>query len=718
MNTARAAAFQLTVAIGAFLLFLVEPMAARFLLPWFGGSPSVWSTCLLFFQAALLGGYVYAHLTRRLGPARQARLHLVLLALAILTLPIVPSPAWKPADPSHPAARILLLLTATVGLPYVLLAATAPMIQDWFARIGAASEGDGGGGRPVYWLYALSNLGSLLGLLAYPSAIERLFSIRGQSFFWSAGFVVFCAVCAWAASGVMRIPASAIDVDAGSEDPAHGSGLPAHGSELPAYGAVGRTFRSGAGDTAMWILLSLTGSGLLLAATNELCQNVAVVPLLWIVPLTLYLLTFIFCFSGLYRRSIFMWPLLAAIGGTGWMLRQTVTMDFKWQVAALLSALFFGCMVCHGELVSIRPASRRLTAFYLAIAAGGSIGGLAVALVAPVVLDRLWEFPFFTLMPLVLLTISAARDPATRLKRGVWRIGWLMLAGALAAAIVAFVKPGESDGSTEIARTRNFYGILIVADDDEKYEPRLRRLQNGKILHGAQFVDPAHKQDVTTYYGDGSGIEVAIDQHPKRDAGQPLQIGVVGLGAGTIAGLGQAGDTVRFFEINPAAIDFARRYFSFLSGTDARVEIAVGDARLSLEREMRDPARRHTYDVLAIDAFSGDAIPVHLLTREAFTLYREALREDGVLAVHVSNHYLDLPPIVRGLAAEQGRQAVRIEAPDDESRALDSSTWMLVTTNAALLENAAPFIQSAQPGERSLVWTDAFSSLLQVLKKE
>jgi hypothetical protein len=708
VKTARAAAFQLTIAIGAFLLFLVQPMSARFLLPWFGGSPSVWSTCLLFFQAALLGGYVYAHLTRRLGPARQARLHVVLLALAILTLPIAPSPAWKPIDASHPAARILLLLTATVGLPYVLLAATAPMVQDWLARLGPVESA--GRGRAVYWLYALSNLGSLIGLLAYPTAIERLLSIRAQAWFWSGAFVVFCAVCAWTAVIVMRAPPPAAD-DAGSDAPAC--------TVMDATDtAVARTIRSGAGDTAMWILLSATGTGLLLAVTNELCQNVAVVPLLWIVPLTLYLITFIVCFSGLYRRSIFMWPLLAALGGVGWMLQQTVTMAFHWQVAALLSALFFGCMVCHGELVSIRPAPRRLTAFYLAVAAGGSLGGIAVALVAPVVLTRLWEFQFFTLMPLVLLTISAARDRESRLRRGWWRVGWLVLAGALAACAVAFVKPKESDGSTEIDRTRNFYGILIVADDDPKYVPVLRRLQNGKILHGAQFVDPDHKQDVTTYYGDGSGVEVAIDRHPKREAGQPLQIGVVGLGAGTIAGLGVAGDTVRFFEINPAAVDVARNYFTFLSGTKARVEVVVGDARLSIEREMRDPARRHTYDVLAIDAFSGDAIPVHLITREAFALYREALRDDGVLAVHVSNHYLDLPPIVRGLGAEVGQQVVRIETADDESRALDSSTWMLVTNNAALLENAASYIQSPEPGERSLVWTDAFSSLLQVLKRE
>jgi hypothetical protein len=695
VRTANAAAFQLTIAIGAFLLFLVEPMAARFLLPWFGGSPSVWSTCLLFFQAALLAGYVYAHLTRRLGPGRQARLHLVLLVVAIATLPIIPSPAWKPVDPSHPAGRILLLLTATVGLPYVLLAATAPMVQDWFARLAAHDAESARPRHAVYWLYALSNLGSLLGLLAYPTSIERLLSIRGQAWFWSGGFVFFCFVCAWAALQVWRLPAPAVTAAELAHD------------EAPVRAA----------DWAMWLLLSLTGTGLLLAVTNELCQNVAVVPLLWIVPLTAYLLTFILCFSGMYRRSVWMWMLIGALGYLSWLTRQSVTQPFAMQVGALLAVLFSGCMVCHGELVHIRPAPRHLTAFYLAIAGGGSVGGIAVALVAPMVFSRLWEFPIFTLLPLALLVVAIARDGESRLHRGWWRLGWTVIVAGLAVSTYELMRPPESDNSTEIARTRNFYGVLTVLDDDPDQEPVLRRLRNGTILHGAQFVDPAHKMDVTTYYGDGSGVEVAIDQHPKRDAKQRLRIGVIGLGAGTIAALGQAGDTVHFYEINPAAVDFAQHYFTFLSGSPAAVEITLGDARLSLERELRDPAKQHLYDVMAIDAFSGDAIPVHLLTREAFALYREALREDGVLAVHVSNHYLDLPPIVRGLAAEQGRKVAMIETMDDDSRALDSSTWMLVTGNEAMLENAKPYATKPEPNERSLVWTDAFSSLLQVLKK-
>jgi hypothetical protein len=695
VRTANAAAFQLTIAIGAFLLFLVEPMAARFLLPWFGGSPSVWSTCLLFFQAALLAGYIYAHMTRRLGPGRQARLHLLLLAVAVVTLPIIPSPSWKPADPTHPAGRILLLLTATVGLPYVLLAATAPMVQDWFARLSTRAADEAAHGRhAVYWLYALSNLGSLLGLLSYPTSIERWLSIRGQSWFWSAGFAAFCVICGWAALQVWRLPAPPSTAPEGAADPS------------PVRG----------GDRAMWIVLSLTGSGLLLAITNELCQNVAVVPLLWIVPLTAYLLTFILCFAGLYRRSVWMWVLPGGLGFLSWLVRQTVTEPFSMQVGALLAVLFSGCMVCHGELVHIRPAPRHLTAFYLAVAAGGSIGGVAVALLAPMIFDRLWEFPLFALLPLALLMIAIGRDAQSRLRRGWWRVGWAVLTAALCASTYELVRPPEADGSKEIARTRNFYGVLTVLDDDPGIPPVLRRLRNGQILHGAQFLDAAHKTDVTTYYGDGSGVEVAIDQHPKRDDQEPLRIGVVGLGAGTIAGLGQAGDVVHFFEINPAAVELARRYFTFLADSPATIEVTLGDARLSLERELRDPAKQHIYDVLAIDAFSGDAIPVHLLTREAFALYRQALREDGVLAVHVSNHYLDLPPIVRGLAAEQGRQVVQIETTDDDERALDSSTWMLVTNNPGMLENAEPYATKAEPGERSLVWTDAFSSLLQVLK--
>ncbi len=467
----------------------------------------------------------------------------------------------------------------------------------------------------------------------------------------------------------------------------------------------------------MWILLACTGTGLLLAVTNELCQDVAVVPLLWIVPLALYLVTFILCFSGAYRRWFWMWMLLAAMGAAAYLAQTDGPGGFAAQVGTLIGLLFSGCMVCHGELVAIRPPTRHLTAFYLAVAAGGGIGGVAVALVAPVVLTRLWEFQFFALLPFALLLVCMFRDAHARLRRGYWRLGWLPLVAALGYCVVALVKPRTSDDATEIARTRNFYGVLTVLEDPPGNDA-LRTLKNGRILHGVQYVDPKRRSEVTSYYGDGSGVELAIDRHPRRLVNQPLQVGVIGLGAGTIAALGHEGDTVRFFEINPAVVDFSRRYFTFLSGAKAHVEVVGGDARLSLERELRSPAAHHTYDVMAIDAFSGDAIPVHLLTREAFALYREALREDGILAVHVSNRYLDLAPVVQGLAAEQARRALVIETADDDERALDSSTWILVTGNAAFIDAAAPYAGAPAPNARTIVWTDAFSSLLQVLKRE
>jgi SAM-dependent methyltransferase len=684
------------IGLGAFLLFLVQPMAARFVLPWFGGGPTVWSTCLLFFQVALLAGYGYAHLTRRLSLPRQAQLHVALLLLAALTLPIAPSAAWKPVDAEAPGVRILLLLAASLGAPYVVLAATAPLMQDWFAR--------GGPGGAPYRLYAWSNAGSLAALLLYPLAVEPFLPMRAQALVWSALFMIFCLVCAWSAVRVVRVaPGAGVAPDAGvagENDPAGAAGY-----REPA-----------AGDGVMWVVLAACGSGLLLAATNELCQNIAIVPLLWILPLTCYLLTFIFCFADGYRRSIWAPLLLVAVGGAAWASRLSVD-SFALQMATVFGVLIAGCMVCHGELVRIRPDARRLTSFYLAVAAGGSLGGVSVALVAPSVLDRLWEFPIFALLSLLLLLIAMYRDPLSRLRSGARPAVWTGLFTALCVAAVAFTWPDRSDTAIEIARTRNFYGVMSVDDDPLSVGPRMRRLHNGRILHGAQFLDPAKKDIPATYYGDGSGIDLAIRQHPRRLAAQPLHIAVVGLGAGTMAALGEAGDTIRFFEINPAAETFARRYFTFLADSAASITVVIGDARLSLERGVRDGPGAGAYDVIAVDAFSGDAIPVHLLTREALAVYLAALRPGGVLALHVSNRYLDLRPVVRGLAQEAGQEVLEIEAEDDGSRAIELTTWMLVTSNETFAAGARSLAQGARAGSQSIVWTDTFSSLIPVLKR-
>jgi hypothetical protein len=676
------------VGLGAFLLFLIQPMAARFILPWFGGAPTVWSTCLLFFQIALLAGYTYAHVTRRLSLPRQAALHATLLIVAVLALPIAPSASWKPVDASAPALRILLLLTVTLGPPYVVLAATAPLMQDWFARTHA--------GAVPYRLYAWSNAGSLLALLAYPLAVEPFLTLQAQARAWSILFVVFCGVCGWTALRVMRVGGVAADAPATAVSP--------------------EDARVAAGDVWMWVLLSACGSALLLSATNQLCENLAVVPLLWILPLALYLITFILCFAGAYRRAVWAPLLLAGAAGAGWALR-VVEHPLPLQVGTIVLVLLAGCMVCHGELVRLRPHVSRLTFFYLAVAAGGSLGGMSVALAAPALLDRLWEFAIVTVLALLLLLAALYRDPQSRLHRGARPFAWAGLSIAFCTAAAAFAVRPPDDSGTELARTRNFYGILIVAEDAPgAIEPRMRRLLNGRILHGAQFLDAERKKTAPSYYAEGSGVELAIRRHARRIAAQPMRIGAVGLGAGTIAAWGEAGDSMRFFEINPAAETYARRYFTFLSDSRAAVDVAIGDARLSLERELLDGPGHRAYDVLAIDAFTGDAIPVHLLTREAFALYFAAMNPDGVLALHVSNRYLDLMPVVRGLAREIGLEALQIEQEEDAWNAVEASTWMLVTRDGAFVERVRASAEPAEPDTRSLVWTDAFSSVIRVLK--
>jgi len=686
--TSRPTPLVAAAALGAFLLFLVQPMAARFILPWFGGAPTVWSACLLFFQIALLAGYGYAHVTRRLALATQARLHLALLVVAIVALPIVPTADWKPDGANAPALRILFLLTATLGVPYVVLAATAPLMQDWFARTRSS-------GVP-YRLYAWSNAGSLAALLSYPLLLEPFLTLEAQARVWSVLFAAFCGVCAWASAQAIRAGRS---VSHPEESATATEGFPA-----------------GAGDVVMWVLLSACGSGLLLAATNQLCENLAVVPLLWVVPLALYLVTFILCFAGAYRRAAWVPLLFAGTAAAAWSLR-IVDHPLPLQVASIVVVLLAGCMVCHGELVRLQPHVSRLTSFYLAVAAGGSLGGLAVALAAPALLATLWEFAVFTLLSLVLLGIALYRDARSRMHRGGWPFAWAGLSIALGAAAAAFAVRPPDDAGTEIARTRNFYGILIVAEDGPgAIEPRMRRLLNGRILHGAQFLDPERKRTAPSYYAEGSGVELAIRQHSRRLRAQPMRIGAVGLGTGTIAAWGETGDAMRFFEINPAAETYARQYFTFLSDSRAAVDVAIGDARLSLERELRDGIAGRRYDVLAIDAFTGDAIPVHLLTREAFALYFAVMNPDGVLALHVSNRYLDLMPVVRGLARELGIEALDVEQEDDAWKAVEASTWMLVTRDGAFIQRVRANVTPAEPDARTLIWTDTFSSVIRVLK--
>lgn len=678
-------AFPLATFVGAFLLFLVQPLMAKQILPWFGGAPAVWSTCMVFFQVALVAGYAYAHVTRRLGLRRQMLVHGAALIVAMATLPIVVSAAWKPPDADAPTARLLLMLTASVGAPYLLLAATAPLLQDWHAQAAP--------GPSPYRLYVLSNAGSLVALLSYPLWVEPLFAVRSQAYSWSAGFLVFAGLCGWCGWWTWH---------------AHGEpAAPPHGS------SAGResVFRLGA-----WILFSACGTGLLLAVTNQLCQDVASVPLLWIVPLALYLLTFIVTFAGWYRRWMWAALYLAALLTTASLSTEGLEASIWVQGGALLALMTAGCMVCHGELVTLRPGTDRLTAFYLAIATGGSLGGIFVTLLAPHLFTTYLELPLLAVFVILLLATAVLRDLARRPGHKGVLVAFSVPAAVFIGGIALAVRPTVATASAQQmqAAARNFYGILRVVDDPPTVARPIRRLFHGQVVHGAQFLNSEDRTRPITYYGAESGMARALGLHGKRIAGQPLDIGVVGLGVGTIAALAEASDTLTFFEINPDAIQFAHQYFTYLADSPAEIRIVPGDARLSLQREVAQ-ASSPQYDLLVIDAFAGDSIPIHLVTREAFDLYFSALASDGTLVLNVTNRYVDLTGVVTALAAERGLEPVWVVTEDDPGRGQYGATWGVVTPDVGLRQRLAGRERALVPTEPT-VWTDDFSSLLGVLR--
>lgn len=687
--------FQLATFLGSALLFFVQPLLAKQILPWFGGGSAVWSACLLFFQIGLVAGYAYAHLTRRLGPARQATMHLVLLAISLALLPVAPGPAWKPPDGEALVARVLWLLTANVGLPYVLLAATAPLLQDWLAQLDPlpvdAQAPPAARPEGPYRLYVLSNAGSLLALLAYPILVEPRLPLARQHLLWSIVFVAFVAICGWCTWLIRRRTTAEVMATAVVYEPT---------APTPILDAV------------LWIVLPAIGSGLLLATTSMLTQDVAAIPMLWIAPLALYLVTFMLAFGGWYWRPLWAFVYINSLFLVLYAFRESSGVPALVQAITLAGACFAGAMVCHGELVQLRPPVRRLTSFYLAMSAGGAIGGAFVALAAPMLFHSLVELPALHLVAVALVSALAVRRVSGYLGTFLRVLTPAFVVGLV--AIVGMTALGSESNATVQVREvdRGFYGVVKVTEEPAL---NLRRLYHGRILHGLQFTTPTMTSRVTTYYVEGSGVELAIRQHPRRLAGQPLKIGVVGLGTGTVAGWGEAGDQIRFFEIDPVVIGISQRNFSYIKESKATSTIVRGDARLSLEREMAEPGGPHSYDVIVLDAFSGDAIPVHLLTDEALGLYEQALAPDGILVVHVSNRYLDLRPIVRGLAARRTLEVLEIFRDSDFTNRAAASTWMLVTRNRAFADAIRP--SAVEPDDSPpVVWTDDFSSLLAVWK--
>ena len=687
------AAYALTIFLSAFLLFQVQPLIGKYILPWFGGGPAIWTTCMLFFQTVLLAGYAYAHLVRtHLKGRHQAVVHTALLVAAVLLLPIAPSAGWKPEQAGDPTWRILAALAASVGVPYFALSATSPLLQAWFSATYP--------GRSPYRLYALSNAGSLLALASYPFAIEPALRLKTQALGWSAGFVVFVILGGLVASRVWRMDPA----PAAAESPS------GHGDVAP---------RPGWGTWVLWLLLPACGSVMLLAVTNQMCMDVGVVPFLWVLPLSLYLLTFILCFSSgrVYWRPVF-WPLLAASAGvTLWLLLKGVYLGIVWQVLGYSGVLFVWCMVCHGELARLKPSPRRLTAFYLMSAAGGAVGGLLVTIGAPLVFSGYRELHYGLI---ACLTLAAAAYLHEKSPLGQWRPMWkfvLFVTASLAVFVSTTIGLGlqiQVEQERTVSISRNFYGVLQVEKygRDEDPESVYYVLRHGRILHGCQYISEPLRRKPTEYYWEKTGVGLSV---LNRRPGSPLRVGVVGLGTGTMAAYGREGDVYRFYEINPQVQRLATTEFTYLLDSAARCEVVLGDARLSLERE---PPQE--YDVLALDAFTSDAIPIHLLTLEAFEIYRRHLKPDGILAVHVSNRFLDLQPVVVGLAQKLGMASAVIHSDDDGSRPeLSYATWILVTGDRDFLDSPAIRPAVAKPDEDALTprqWTDDYSDLFSILK--
>ena len=690
----RTVLYATAIFLGSFLLFLVEPIAGKRLLPLLGGSAAVWTTCLVFFQTMLLLGYACAHwVATRLRPRAQALVYSMLLLAAL-------AQAWFSLHPHlqastlHPIASAFLVLTTLIGLPFFVLSATNPLLQSWYSRAfakaavsGTASETVVEVMTPPYRLFALSNFGSLLALVLYPWLLEPRLSLGMQSRGWVVGFVFFAAACAaivWSTAGSRASSLRTSNVAAGIDVPPT---------------AVHRV---------LWLLLSACGSVLLCAFTNHLSQNVAPIPLLWIVPLIAYLLSFVWAFNGsrLYPRKFMLALIVLFLGGIAAKLYLTdrLTTPIWFTILFYCFCLFLFCLACHAELYRLRPSPRHATAFYLTIAAGGALGSVFVGIFAPLFFSANYELVCgLVFITLLLIAVTWDSGPFHRI---VWS------AATMGCVFLAFFQMRQNARGA-MDQLRNFYGTLRVTEElESETTAYTRTLYHGTIQHGTQVFSNELRMTPTTYYGHNSGVGLALDyccgSHPRR-------VGIIGLWTGTLAAYGRSGDVFRFYDINPLVEKIARNRFTYLRETPAKVDVVLGDARLSLEAE---PPQN--YDVMVVDAFSGDAIPVHLLTQEAIQLYMRHLRPDGILAVHVSNQFLNLPPVVRQEAESAGLKSVLVASEGDDDIGVYNADWVLVTNNADFLALQQVSDAGTQitplPGLR--LWTDDYNSLLPLLKRQ
>ncbi len=675
------ALFIVSIFLSATLLFLVQPMMAKVLLPYFGGSAAVWTACMLFFQLLLLAGYCYAHWLSRLGSLqRQLLLHSSLLLLSLLWLPWL-GQITTAGTSSQPAPAIIALLFISVGGPYLMLSATGPLLQRWFSQRFPL--------RSPYRLYALSNLGSLGGLISYPFLVEPWLPLAQQNLLWAGGYGLFSLLCLallWRTLWPLASSQPLLNLASSSQ----------------------------ASGWQRWLALSACGVVLLLAITHEMTQNISPVPFLWIVPLCLYLLSYILAFGNehWYQRTFWLYLFVLGLVMALILIYFGRLFDLVSQLVLYLVILFSGCMLCHGELARLKPQVQQLTGFYLALALGGVLGGAAVSLLAPQLFSQFWEFPLVLL--LIYLLVVSGQQQSRWLKAG-WLAGGLLFAGS-------FVLLEWQFSRFDLHNSRNFYGKLTVRDVQLADQPQ-RQLIDGTTSHGAQYLADELRHIPLSYYRPSTGIALALQQFvPASPLRQPQQlqqrkVGIIGLGAGALASYGQAGDQYRFYELNLDVTRIANQYFSYLADSQADISIADGDGRLQLAAELAT-AGSQQYDILVLDAFSSDAIPLHLLTWEAFSLYWQHLMDDGILAVHISNNYLDLTSVLRNHAQVSGKQAFFIHTPADTDNPA-ATEWLLITSNSRF--SRLPALQQMQspwpaPLNPTVKWTDQYSNLLQVLK--
>ncbi|MCP4572198.1 MAG: spermidine synthase [bacterium] len=718
--------FAATIFVSSFLIFLVQPLLSRTILPWHGGSPAVWTTALLFFQTTLFAGYAYAHLARRFLPgAWPFRLHAILVLAAAVALPIIPAETWQPRGGEDPTWLIVGMLAATVGAPFLLLAGTGPLLQSWFA---AAHPG-----RSPFALFATSNTGSVLALAAYPLVVERLWGGERQAWLWSGGYVLLVALLA------------VLTILSGRREPAP-----------PGQTATERSAeRPTPGRRAFWLGWSLLGVVSFMAVTLQLTENIATLPLLWIVPLAAYLVSFIITFAGerFYSRRVLS-PLTALALLVVWAVTpgQFVGLGLDLAFSAWAQIGLFGAGVllvtttCHGELFRLRPDAEYLTEFYLLVAAGGMAGGILVGAVAPAVLPAAGELHLALVAVPALFLATRLRETGRRLQSRGPRAG--LAIGILFTVLMGILATRQAaDLAGDALHThRNFFGTISahLLDGDTDRHRRLI-MKHGATKHGAQYLKESYRPLPTTYYSPFTGVGLALTAYQElhgQDRG--LKVGVVGLGVGTLAAYGRAGDTYRFYEINPAVQELATRTygdpdlrFTYLADCQADWTVVTGDGRLQLARELASAPAGGTFDVLVLDAFTSGAIPVHLLTREAVQLYADHLRTDGVLAVHVSNKSIDLAPVIKRVADDRGFRCVQAvnerrdftDAPGVDCDISNRSEWMILYRDEDFARELATLMRPlVREGELAVtrgenipvlagrVWTDDYSNLLGALR--